>query len=281
VAKPGPGRSRTRWRGNDEHRLPAQKIEPYRLWFEFLKLASRDPEVQVDNNDYQQWGSFSNADFDDWWSAHWRDLFAVDIGVRVSDPREYIDKRSDGELLVRIPLYQDKKRTLMQVSELLDEAGAGERLADMRQGQFQLSAGISETGGPIHPSTRFLRNLSKVRMLMHLYRFWLEGDGFGERQRLEQTAKRYFEWANGWNTRVRERKWKRAPIEIPYALSQYVAYLEKRGSRKRVLLRDLNETDVANHRRQIARYIRKARRIAENVGRGEFPGQYESGVFQG
>ena len=84
VGRPAPG-ARKRWRGDDEHRLPAQKVEPYRLWFEFLKLASKDPEIQIDKRFYQRWGSF-DADFDDWWSAHWRDLFSVDIGVRVCGP---------------------------------------------------------------------------------------------------------------------------------------------------------------------------------------------------
>ena len=47
-----------------------------------------------------------------------------------------------------------------------------------------------------------------------------------------------------------------------------------------MLIYQLNEPDAANHRRQIARYIRKARRIAENVGRGEHYGNYEGGSFQ-
>ena len=88
MGQPAPGQSRKRWRGDDEHRLPAQKIEPYRLWFEFLKLASKDPEIQIDKRFYQRWGSVADADFDDWWSAHWRDLFSVDIGVRVCEPGE-------------------------------------------------------------------------------------------------------------------------------------------------------------------------------------------------
>ena len=276
---PGAVQSRRRWRGDDEHRLPAQKVEPYRLWFEFLKLASKDPKIQIDKPFYQRWGSIEAADFDDWWTTNWRDLFSVDIGVRVCEPGEHFDQRSDRELLVRIPLYQDKSRTLAQIAEVLDQHGAGERLADMRQGQFHLSVGVAD-GHPVHPSTRFLRNLSKVKLLMHLYRFWLEGQGLGERQRLEQTAKRYLAWADGWNRKVRERKWKRPLIEIPYALTEYVAYLQKRGDRRRVLLRDLNITDAPNHRRQIARYIRKARRLAENFGRGEFPGNYEGGSFQ-
>jgi hypothetical protein len=92
------------------------------------------------------WGSVADADFDDWWSAHWRDLFSIDIGVRVWETSEEVEKYRDGDLILRIPLYQDKARTLRQIDELLDQNGAGERLADMRQGQYHLSVGVSETG---------------------------------------------------------------------------------------------------------------------------------------
>jgi hypothetical protein len=33
-------------------------------------------------------------------------------------------------------------------------------------------------------------------------------------------------------------------------------------------------TDAENSRRMVVRYIRKARKLAGNVGRGEFPGSY-------
>ena len=146
------GQSRKRWRGDNEHRLPAQKIEPYRLWFEFLKLASKDPEIQIDKRFYQRWDSVEAADFDDWWTTHWRDLFSVDIGVRVCEPGEATERHRD-DLILRIPLYQDKTRTLTQIAELLDQNGAGERLADMRQGQYHLSVGVSDwsSHSPIHP----------------------------------------------------------------------------------------------------------------------------------
>jgi hypothetical protein len=263
------------WRGDEAHMLPAQKVEPYRLWFEFLKLAHGDPDISINKKFYRSWGTVQGEDFSEWWSGHWRTLFAVDIGVRVVDSEHDLAHRSDSDLLVRIPLYQDRARTLRQLSELLESHGAGVRLADMTQGQFHLSVGVSEDGHPIHPSTRFLRNLPKVRLLMHLYRFWLEGQGLDERTRLEQTAIKYFSWADSWNRKVRERNWKRPLIEIPPAISEYVTFLQKRGERKRVRLSELNETDVANHRRQVARYIRKARHIAANVGNGEFPGVYE------
>jgi len=267
------------WRGDDAQMLPAQQVEPYRLWFEFLKLAHNDPDVWIDKKLYRSWGNVKASEFKEWWSSHWRDLFAVDIGVRVLGSVQDRARHSDADLTVQIPLYQDRRRTLRQLAELLEEHGAGERLSDMTQGQFRLSVGVSEDGHPIHPSTRFLRNLPKVRLLLHLYRFWLEGEGLDDRQRLEQTAQRYFAWADSWNAKVRDRKWKRPSIELPPAISEYVAFLQKRGTRKRVKTYELNETDFPNHRRQIARYIRKARRIAANVGRGEFPGNYETGKF--
>jgi len=44
----------------------------------------------------------------------------------------------------------------------------------MPTGQFFLNVGVGADGGTIHPSIRFLKNLPKVRLLMHLYRFWLK-----------------------------------------------------------------------------------------------------------
>ena len=265
---------RNRWRGDDEHRLPAQKIEPYRLWFEFLKLASTDPDVQINTVFYCRWAQVIDVDFDDWWSSHWRDLFAVDIGVRICELGDEREKHSDADLILRVPLYRDKRRTLREISDILDEHGANERLADMKQGQFHLSLGTSETGRSIHPSTRFLRNLSKVRLLLNIYRFWLSNMELGQRKRLEQTARSYSNWADQWNKKVRTGKWNRPLIELPHAISEYVDFLNKRGTRKRVPLYELSEADVANQRRQIKRYIRKARQIALNVGCGEFPGVY-------
>lgn len=263
------------WHGDAAHMVPAQKIEPYRLWFEFLKLARNDPKITVDETIYKSRGRVADADFRKWWADNWRQLFAVDIGVHLCGEDEPVKQRRDREIVVRIPLYQDKKRTLKQLDEILDRYGASDRLADMRQGQFCLSVGLDVKGEPIHPAIRFLKNLPKVRLMLNLYRIWLEAGEYADRERLEQTAKRYNAWAEGWNAKVKERKWKRALIENPLAILDYVAFLAKRGPRKRMRRGDWNESDVENQRRQIARYVRKARRIAANVGRGEFPGNYE------
>lgn len=264
-----------KWKGDEEHLLPALQVEPYRLWFEFLRLASTDTTIKIDKSAYKSWGDYRNTDFKSWWRDHWRVLFATGIGVyEISDE---LPSNSEARLNVSLPLNQDIAQTINQVRQLLKERGAGQKLKSIRQGQFELSVG-TVNGRKVDPSTRFLRNLPKVRLLMHLYRFWLQFPDHDERRRLEETAKAYCAWAGGWNRKVTERKWKRAKIEIPAALSEYVKFLERRGGRRRVSLVDENETDAPNHRRQLARYIRKARRIAANVAAGSFPGPYETGT---
>jgi hypothetical protein len=140
----------------------------------------------------------------------------------------------------------------------------------MTDGQLRLQVGSER-----HPSTRFLRNLPKVRLLLNIYRFWLSHEGVNEKERFERTAISYFDWADGWNKKVREKKWKRSLIDVPYALGVYVEYLRSRGDRKKVKLYESRLGDVSDHRRQVARYIRKAHQIAANVAEGRFPGEYE------
>ena len=262
-----------KWRGDDSYQLPALQVEPYRLWFEFLRLAATDPTLRLNERVYRPWGNYREQEFSDWWREHWRNLFSVTIGVREVGKNEKTHTTLNA-LVVSIPLHQEQRRTIGQIRNLLNEHHAGLKLKTMPKGAFFLSVGKGKDGRIIHPSTRFLRNLPKVRLLMHVYRFWLQHPDLNERRRLEETAKAYFAWANAWNRKIVERGWKRQKIEIPFSLAEYAKFLAKRGNRQRVTLFDLNETDIPNHRRQIARYIRKARQIAANVGRGQFTGSY-------
>src|SRR5262245_10937993 len=128
-----------RFRGDDSHRLPALQREPYRLWFEFLKLASRDPDIHINDAHYKAWGSFRDQDFKDWWEEHWRPLFSVAIGVRVLGAADELGDQ--GGLVVSIPLHQGQKRTLDQIQALLAERGAGAKQKNMPPGQFSLKVG--------------------------------------------------------------------------------------------------------------------------------------------
>ena len=110
----------TEWSGDGRYFLPARQVEPYRLWFEFLKLAETDPELAVDPVHYADWGDYRTQSFTDWWSGEtWRRLFAVDTDVRVLDVGETVT--DDGTaIVVRLPLGRDKKETLRDVIDLLE-----------------------------------------------------------------------------------------------------------------------------------------------------------------
>jgi hypothetical protein len=265
--------TRQKFKGDNKYGLPAQQVEPYRIWFEFLNLALRDPSVRVHKALYHSWGDIENVKFDDWWEANWRRLFSVDIGVSIFDPDSSHSSNPDKEIIVRVPLYQDPKRSLKQISSILNEKGASKRLKDMADGQFRLQIGRDSKA--THPSIRFLRNLPKVRLLLNIYRYWIEHQGVDDRERLDRAVLSYYKWATTWNSKVKERKWKRPIIEVPFAMTAYVKYLEEKGSRKRLKLYESKSGDVSDHRRQIARYIRKARKLSVNVSKGIFPGAYD------
>ena len=114
---------------------------------------------------------------------------------------------------------------------------------------------------------------------MHLYRFWVANHGLVNRRRIEKTTLDYYSWADSWNKKVAKKKdgtiGMRDQIDIPDPIWYYADFLVKRGDRRRVSLSELNEADIPNARRQIVRYITKACKIAENVSRGEFTGDYE------
>jgi len=108
-----------KWSGDGMFYVPARQIEPYRLWFEFLKQAHRDPEITIDYDFYVEWGNFWDKSFNEWWAGKtWRTLFAVDASVRVLDETDNI--KNDGHaIIVRLPLGKDPKETLKDVQQPL------------------------------------------------------------------------------------------------------------------------------------------------------------------
>ena len=187
--------------------------------------------------------------------------------------------RSNQEVIIRIPLYQDSRKSLNQIAEILKQHKTRSKIKDTPPGQYHLYVGHKPDGSLISPSTRFLKNLDKVRLLLNFYRFWISNIDIEKRSRLDKTVLDYYHWASAWNNKVARKKdgsaGKRPQIEIPDAMWYYANYLIKKDGRKRLSLYVSNDTDHVNHRRQLARYIEKAHRIAHNVGRGEFPGIYE------
>lgn len=260
-----------KWRGDRSNLLPAHQVEPYRLWFEFLQLASKDQDIPVDHSIYIAWGNYQSVTFDRWWSAHWRKLFAVNFGARELIDRADIKSIGEREIVIAVPLYQSPSKTASQVRELLEEKGAKERISDAPSGSFKIRA-LDAEGNDIPPTQRFLKNLGKMRLYLRLYRYWVGNAGLDRRRRVEKTAQDYYDWATAWNKKVTAKRGDKRPrVEIPKCIHDYMEVIRTRAGRDRVT----KSGDDGDERRQVVRYLRKAQQIARNTGKGTFPGYYE------
>lgn len=242
-----------RWSGDGTYYLPARQVEPYRLWFEFLKLAHTDPDVAIDYEHYSDWGSFYEQDFDDWWSeAPWWKLFAVDVGVRILEHNEVV-KNEKNALILRIPLSKNPKEVLLDVAKLLEMHGATNLLGEMPQGMYALTNGY-EKG--------FLKYLPQVRLMLRLYRIWLSNKDIDRKGRVAQTAVDFVNWAKPRDEMIRTRKYNLGRPLIPFSVSEFAADVIK------------GEYPDDNHRRAFLRYLKKARSLANNAAAGSFPGRW-------
>jgi hypothetical protein len=253
---------------------PTKTDEPYRLWFEFLKLAQTDPNITVNDNFYDAWGDYQSIDFKTWWHHNWLNLFAFDIGVyKITDfPKLLQDRRN--EVIVRLPLYRSTRETIKQVKAVLAKEKAIKRIINWPKGQFYLNAGLNKQNEQIDPAIGFLKNLHNVGILLNFYRFWLGNKGIQYRSRVEKTSRDYYDWVKAGEQIARKdigpdfRK-------MPPGLGNYVAYLDHRDGVLNGQPSLIFGEGDAESRRQIVRYINKAQTIAANVARGQFPGNYQ------
>jgi hypothetical protein len=256
------------WSGDGDYVLPARRVEPYRLWFEYLKLALTDPDIKVDKRIYKSWGDVENLTFSEWWTDHWRDLFAVDAGVRLMENDETLGKTKSA-LAVRIPLSMDETSAIQEIRDLIREHGIGSRNASRVQGKFALTKNSAQG---------FEKQMNTARCMLRLYGYWLKYEKEGRRKRVEKAALDYLDWGMGWETKIREKGssyrggWR---PNLPFCFKTYGEYLSKKVPGQRSAESQAAMVGNAEEaRRRVVRYIRKARQIAENIGRGEFPGKY-------
>ena len=245
-----------KWSGDGIFYLPARQVEPYRLWFEFLKQARRDPDITVDYEFYADWGNFWDKSFSDWWAgATWRTLFAVDASVRVLDETESI--KNDGQaIVVRLPLGKDPKETLRDVQELLEQHQAGTKLETIKQGKFSLSQGYEKA---------FLKYVSQANFLLRLYTIWLNHQQLRKGVREKTTAVQFYKWAKERDEMIRANNYKLGRPMFPSAVREYA---------ERIMNQDNMSVSNTHAQVQFRRYLRKARNLANNAARGEFPGKY-------
>jgi hypothetical protein len=245
-----------KWSGDGRFYLPARQIEPYRLWFEFLKTADRDPEIIIDDDYYADWGDFRNLTFNDWWTREtFKKCFAFDAAVRVLDDAETV-VNDEFWITVRLPLPRNPKETIKDVQELLDQHGAGIKLANAPIGKFSLTKGY-EAG--------FIKYLSNIRFMLRFYNNWLDFANLNEEDRLFQSVTHVVNWTEKRKSLLESRgTYDPKSLYLHATLNNYLK--DVRAGRS-------YDGDGYN-RKMVLRYLRRAQNLARNAADGNFPGKW-------
>ena len=242
------------WSGDGTFYLPARKVEPYRLWFEFLKCAHADPDIVVDYDHYADWGDVWNQSFNNWWTEEtWKQLFAIDASVRVLGQNDSLGEDPHG-FAIRVPINKDPRETLKDIQQLLEQYEAGVKLENSPRGKFALTVGFEQG---------FLKYLNRFNMIARFYQIWLRHFDLSRPDRIDATAFEYYDWVKSRDELIKSRGYKYPRPFFPNAIKGYVEAIR---SGKRV--------DGTNARRQCVRYVDKAQTLARNAGSGHFPGKF-------
>lgn len=223
-------------------------MEHYRLWFEFLKLALRDPALKgkINTAYYADWGDVASSDFDEWWVSHWRQLFSVPLNVvEVHAGSETAHAAlSSNRIVLSIDPAAGLEKTLNEVKELLRARTASmprKKIGLTQKGRFAID-GVTE-----------LRRLN-MQQALKVYALSLENDD------IDDIVSRYIKWVVSWE--AKPKGWNGRKLTPPSTFKNYSADKEK-GERK-----------LDNQRRPIRRLLQRGRAIAANVAIGKFPGRY-------
>ena len=174
-----------RFPGEEGAWLPEGRIEPYRLWFEYLKLADRDPDVTVDEEFYRSWGDWRSEDFNAWWEKNWRRLFGAPTARWVTSAD--ILAGSENARFIEIPPNVSITSLTRQIRALLAQS----------------------SGGAVTTERKIDAFTERLRLFMYEKKL----DGLTH----EEAAVQFHDWAAAWNLEVRQRKLKRSLIHIPAA----------------------------------------------------------------
>jgi hypothetical protein len=220
--------------------LPYRR-EAYRLWFEYLRVALKSAEKEVQDalkrskEFYAPWGDVSNLKFNAWWKDKGH-LFEDKYVVRQLPDGE---KPNDPDsLVVEIPLTQSPTKLTTRVRAIIQDAWASREQQSRKSkrrptSQYQLSAGAE-------PKLRAVREMLTVYRDAYLKNKDLRGSDL-----LEKVHTLYLGRKN--------KRWAKVPTPLLY---------DRKYGDNSVALRNLR------------RYIQKAEKIVRNVANGEFPGQY-------
>jgi hypothetical protein len=229
-----------------KHPIVRSQRQLYRLWFEFLKLAKMEPDLQADlrssTNFYAPWGDYDKQPFDEWWKEHQHLFGQTQVCV--------VDRvvRADNVLHVAIPLNQPSSRSIEEVKNLIEDKQR-EQLVSLgidptvvkslsaAFGQYSFTQGVEIRG----------RVLYDIQIM---YGIWQElGKPAVNSDYVAEVVRRL-------RSRPRS-KW------TPYLL-QIDPMSDKKGNLR------YDEGQL----RQVRRYLNKGYAVCKSVAQGEFPGRF-------
>lgn len=251
--------SKKAFSGDLLHELPKGKIEPYRLWFEFLLYAYEAIPARVDKKFYEGWGDISDCKFDEWFKDNWKRLFAIPASVSIID--NTVDAMAsldeEGVILIKVRNSVPVRRQIADVTKALAVFRGVKKSAKKMEPEFIITSKRSMNLGSLRAMLKFLR-------LMQQY------------SDIEIATKSYFDWAEAWNKKIRMRKNdKRAEIHIPKPIEKFIEEMriheEEQQAKKKKLKKSVHYNNARNDMRH---FHRRAEKVVLNVARGQFPGEY-------
>ncbi len=254
--------AKSEFAGDKQFRLPKGKVEPYRLWFEFLKLAEKHPNIEIDQKHYAMWSDFRDLKFEDWWKSRWRELFSMKAATRVLDSvAEFEVAEADPTIVVvQVSLNDSKQRRIKDINDAL--AGLSVRGDDKSKAKTKP---VYEISSKRKINFKTLRAMLKYLQLYQSNEFDIEAASLA-----------YFKWARAWNEKVRSKKWKRPLVYEPPFLRKLTEeindrrnYIRQHGSKPKS-----NTREYDDFRSQARRFLRKGEKILTNVAIGKFPGSF-------
>jgi hypothetical protein len=237
--------------------LPRGKMEPYRLWFEYLKFALKTQPGRVNRKFYESWDNVETEDFDEWFNQNWKKLFAVPASVKILTSLEDANQALNEAdvLLIKITNNAPIRRQLADFTKAL-ASQKRKKISIELSPKYQITSKRSM-------SLDLLRALLKFLQILQV-----EGD-------IEAATKIYFKWAEDWNEKIKQKKWKRQEIFIPKPiknLAERSKEFEAAQKISKVKIKRWEEYNTA--RSDVNRLKRKAEKVVSNVSKGIFPGDY-------
>lgn len=247
--------ARSSFAGDFVHELPKGKVEGYRLWFEYLKVALSDSSLRVQHSVYEPWGEVVSSKFTEWWSQHWRQLFAVPANVRIVDGIESATQLlADPDMLV-VAVHRAGTET--------------QRLDDVRRA-MRLRFGRSTINVTERPRYEIVskRNVHYPALRSMLRFLQL----YAQKKTLEGATVAYMEWVLAWNEKIKGTK--REPSHVPKTLERFYKEIKlheeevkKRGKAKQ-------SQKYNNAKNDARKFLEQGRKVLGNVAKGQFPGSY-------